>query len=1003
MLKKSYLTLLTSFVFALNVWADSTWKNSFALGQKEEWYGSEEAIRIAENVLLYQCNSGGWPKNIEMQDSISEEWKQIVLNAKDQPSCFDNGATTTEMRFLAKVYKHIPDSRYIEAFNRALDCILEAQSLCGSGWPQYWPARGGGSYSDFITFNDNLVVNILKMLRDVVNNSGDFDSITNAETRRISQECFDKGLQCILDCQIKNDQGELTVWCAQHDPTTLLPAVARNYEMPSYSGGESADILTFLMSIKNPSEAIINAVESGVKWFDENVLEDKAIEKFTNEAGEDDVRMIDAPGKRIWARFTQIDGEIGRRTYEALFQYLEQYGSTRSYTINGKTVQYRDVDNARNSYDATRGNHPIYCPKNQNAGCSYRFAYNFNDSEPIIDKNGAELPTSLNTYDRTSYSFASNFGDKIYPAYEKWKQTSHNTKPDTSTPFGWGTCSSPEGKQYQLSGGCWQSLPTITTLYASGSDDRQAILDAISFYDIVLLDGSKGDFIISKTMPLHDLKNKSILGLNNARLCTQWYITPELKQKMIDAKLDTLPDDRDGGVLSNGKSIYDASEFYTRQMLIDYTGDPEETYRKSGIFSLNTTNENIIIRNLTFVGPGSLDVSGNDLISNYGGTHVWIDHCEFIDGMDGNLDSGKREGSDQYVTYSWNKFRYTERSFVHAFSNGVGWDRGYLQYITYAYNIWGEGCQHRMPQADHVKMHLLNNYYNCPDDSICIFINGPSETLIEGCYAEEGMNNIFLPGGQEDMFYVTRYNIGFGDYDYAKNTDRKIEMPYSYYLMESSGIPAILSEEKGAGATLSAEDFNLPKEQNTIAYLIGKDETFAAGTTIKRPNISLTFSEEGGADFYNSVAYMADSIFTHYTPGNGVNGDKSGGTFYTLRPELDGTITIAVKHNLKKPLYIQEDGVALPDYNGITFDETHSDKYRITFEAKGGSTYKIYCTGSKLGFYGFIYEKKEATDISDVQIVRQHFTPGIYTIDGKKILTPGKGLHIIDGKKVLWK
>ena len=300
-------------------------------------------------------------------------------------------------------------------------------------------------------------------------------------------------------------------------------------------------------------------------------------------------------------------------------------------------------------------------------------------------------------------------------------------------------------------------------------------------------------------------------------------------------------------------------------------------------------------------------------------------------------------------------------------------------------------------------MHLLNNYYNCPDDSICIFINGPSETLIEGCYAEEGLSNVFLPREQENMFYVTRYNVGFGNYDHASNTNRKIEMPYSYYLMESSGVPAILSEERGVGATLSTENFNLPKDQNVITYIIGKNETFAAGTTITHPNISLTFSEEGGADFNKSIEYMADSIFTHYTPGNGVNGDKSGGTFYILRPKMDGSITIGVKHNLKNPLYIQEDGVALPEYNGITFDENHSDRYRITFEAKGGSTYKVYCTGSKLGFYGFIYEINDATDITNLQTDRQRFAPGIYSIDGQQFSAPRKGLYIIGGKKVLRK
>jgi hypothetical protein len=50
------------------------------------------------------------------------------------------------------------------------------------------------------------------------------------------------------------------------------------------------------------------------------------------------------------------------------------------------------------------------------------------------------------------------------------------------------------------------------------------------------------------------------------------------------------------------------------------TGDEKEGYRKAGIFTLNKC-QNIIIRNLKFVGSGSVDVGGNDLISSTGAEH----------------------------------------------------------------------------------------------------------------------------------------------------------------------------------------------------------------------------------------------------------------------------------------------------------------------------------------------------------------------------------------------
>ena len=41
-----------------------TWAQ--CLQQPRAWYKTEDAIRIADNVLLYQRESGGWPKNIDM-------------------------------------------------------------------------------------------------------------------------------------------------------------------------------------------------------------------------------------------------------------------------------------------------------------------------------------------------------------------------------------------------------------------------------------------------------------------------------------------------------------------------------------------------------------------------------------------------------------------------------------------------------------------------------------------------------------------------------------------------------------------------------------------------------------------------------------------------------------------------------------------------------------------------------------------------------------------------
>lgn len=109
------------------------------------------------------------------------------------------------------------------------------------------------------------------------------------------------------------------------------------------------------------------------------------------------------------------------------------------------------------------------------------------------------------------------------------------------------------------------------------------------------------------------------------------------------------------------KPVSEEAEYNTRKIIIEMTGDNNEDYRKSGCISLSNC-QNIIIRNITFKGPGAIDVGGYDLISCTGSKNCWVDHCEFMDGMDGNFDITQKA---DFNTVSWCIFRYTDRSYMH--------------------------------------------------------------------------------------------------------------------------------------------------------------------------------------------------------------------------------------------------------------------------------------------------------------------------------------------------
>ena len=275
--------------------SDATVPSRYAK-QSVEWFQSEEGRRIADNVLTWQTPHGSWPKN---RDTASEPFDG---KRDDLHGTFDNSATINELRFLARAFRATNEPRYQQAFLKGLSHILEAQYPNG-GWPQFYPLSKG--YHRHITFNDNAMVRILELLRDV-SESSDYGFLETGY-RTKAEAAVTKGIDCILRTQIKQN-GKLTAWCAQHDEKTLAPAWARSYEPPSLSGAESVGVVRFLMSVEEPTPAIIAAVEGSVEWFRSVVIHGIRLEKFTDATGQDDKRVVaDPDAGPLWARFYEID------------------------------------------------------------------------------------------------------------------------------------------------------------------------------------------------------------------------------------------------------------------------------------------------------------------------------------------------------------------------------------------------------------------------------------------------------------------------------------------------------------------------------------------------------------------------------------------------------------------------------------------------------------------------------------------------------------------------
>ena len=271
---------------------------------EDAFFATPEAARIADNVLLYQQTTGGWPKNIRMQNELSPEEYQKALELKEKvnESTIDNGATSTEIQYLARMYNVTGEEKYKDGMIRGIQYLFDAQYANG-GWPQFWPRNKG--YYTHITYNDNAMINVMELLREIYEKKAPYTFIPDSIVQQ-ARASFDKGVQCILDTQVKKE-GKLTVWCAQHDEVTLEPAKARAYELPSLSGQESDDVVLLLMSIPNPSPAIIASVEGAVEWFKASQVKGLKKEFFTNDEGKKDYRMVECSDcEPLWARFSDL-------------------------------------------------------------------------------------------------------------------------------------------------------------------------------------------------------------------------------------------------------------------------------------------------------------------------------------------------------------------------------------------------------------------------------------------------------------------------------------------------------------------------------------------------------------------------------------------------------------------------------------------------------------------------------------------------------------------------
>lgn len=287
-------------------WKLVTWGEVFK--QSPLWYQTDEAARIADQVIIYQKENGGFEKNVDMALMLNmKERADLAARRSDiSETTIDNRTTYPQAAYLGRVItasllKPSPPAnlpKYIDAFNKAVDYLLSSQYDNG-GFPQFFPLKKG--YYTHITFNDDAMIGTLRFLRDVAQSGEDYRFV-DAERRAKCQKAVERALPLILKLQVVAG-GKKTVWAAQYDEVSLKPAVARKFEPVSLTSSESVGIVRYLMDEKVQTPEIRDAVESAVRWFEANRISGFRWERVNGS----NTLIADKTAGPIWARFYEID------------------------------------------------------------------------------------------------------------------------------------------------------------------------------------------------------------------------------------------------------------------------------------------------------------------------------------------------------------------------------------------------------------------------------------------------------------------------------------------------------------------------------------------------------------------------------------------------------------------------------------------------------------------------------------------------------------------------
>lgn len=248
---------------------------------------------VADLIVALQNEDGGFqvlPDNYEMSQ------KETGLGSMKDVSSVYNGATTSELKYLAKyITANKPeDSKYQDAFVKGIKYLLTTQHDNG-GWSMN-PGSGSG-FNANIEVGNKAMTEVLTLLSDIaILNNQDYVFARKAMNVDEIKSAVEKGNDFIVKSQISNNNKK-SGWATQYDKSGNV-TMGHTYERESVSSYTTKDVIDYLMTIHNPSQDIKDAVESAYSWLKDVKIADKEqkVVKDTSMNNGFDVYLVDGSG-----------------------------------------------------------------------------------------------------------------------------------------------------------------------------------------------------------------------------------------------------------------------------------------------------------------------------------------------------------------------------------------------------------------------------------------------------------------------------------------------------------------------------------------------------------------------------------------------------------------------------------------------------------------------------------------------------------------------------------